>query len=58
MTLSRLKSLFKLIFFSYFCLKISEEDALIVKYLPCTMCIFLRNTGKHDMCSGQKSDIV
>ena len=57
-TLSRLKSLFMLIFFTYLCLKISEENALLVKYLPCTMCIFLRNTGKHDMCSGQKSDIV
>ena len=30
----------------------------IVKYVSCTICIFLRNTGKHDMCSGQKSDIV
>ena len=51
-------SLFMLIFFTGFCLGISEEDALLVKYLSCTMCIFLRNIGKHDMCSGQKSDIV
>ena len=58
MTLYRLKSLFMLILFYIFFLKISEEDALLIKYLPCTMCIFLRNTGKHDMCSGQKSDIV
>ena len=55
-TLSRLISLFMLIFFYRFCLGISEEDALLVKYLSCTMCIFLRNTGKHDMCSGQKLD--
>ena len=41
-----------------FCVGISEEDALLVQYVSCTMCIFLRNTGKHDMCSGQKSDIV
>ena len=45
-------------FVTYFCLKICEEDALLVKYLWCTMCIFLRNTGKHDVCSGQTSDIV
>ena len=57
-TLSRLISLFMLIFFTGFCLGISEEDALLVKYLSCTICIFLRNAGKHDMCSGQKSDIV
>ena len=57
-TLSRLISLFMLIFFTGFCLGISEEDALLVKYLSCTVCIFLRITGKHDMCSGQKSDIV
>ena len=50
--------LFMLIFFTYFCLGISEEDALFVKYLSCTICIFLRNTGSYDMCSGQKSDIV
>ena len=58
MTLSRLISLFMLIFFTGFCLGISEEDALLVKYLSGTICIFLRNIGKHDMCSGQKSDIV
>ena len=40
------------VFFIYFCLEISEDNALLVKYLSCTMCIFLRNTGKHDMCSG------
>ena len=57
-TLYRFISLFMLIFFTGFCLGISEEDALLVKYLSCTICIFLRNTGKHDMCSGQKSDIV
>ena len=52
-TLSRLVCLFMLIlFFLYFCLGISEEDALAVKYLSCRMCIFLGNTGKHDMCSG------
>ena len=37
---------------------IFQEDALLVQYISCTMCILLRNTGKHDMCSGQKSDIV
>ena len=58
MTLSRLTSLFMLKIFTYFCLKISEEDALLVKYLSHIMCIFLRNMGKHGMCSGQKSDIV
>ena len=51
-------SLYVDIFFIGFCLGISEEDALLVKYLSCTMFIFLRNTGKHDMCSGQKLDIV
>ena len=56
--LSRVISLFMLIFFTGFCLEISEEDALLVKYVSCTKCLFLRNTGKHDMCSGQKSDIV
>ena len=56
--LSRVISLFMLIFFTGFCLGISAEDVLLVKYISCTMCIFLRNTGKHDMCSGQKSDIV
>ena len=50
-TLSRLISLFMLIFFTYFCLGISDEDALLVTYLSCTICIFPRNTGKHDMCS-------
>ena len=58
MTLSWLKSLFMLIFCYIFGLKTCEEDALLVKYLPCTMCIFVRNTGKHEMCSGQTSDIV
>ena len=56
--LSRVISLFMLIFFTGFCLGISQEDALLVKCLSCTMCIFLRNTGKHDVCSRQKSDIV
>ena len=56
--LSTVISLFMLIFFMGFCLGISEEDVLLVKYLSCTMCIFLRNTGKHDSCSGQISDIV
>ena len=41
-----------------FCVGIFEEDALLVIYVSCAMCVFLRNTGKHDMCSGQKSDIV
>ena len=53
-TLTRLISLFMLIFFTYFCLGVSEENALLVKYLSHTICIFLRNAGKHDMCSGQK----
>ena len=57
-TFCRLTSLFKLIFFIYFCLGISEEDTLLVKYLSCTICIFLRNTGKYDICSGQNSHIV
>ena len=34
------------------------EDVLLVQYVLCTMFIFVGNTGKHDMCSGQKSDIV
>ena len=51
-TLFRLISLFMLIVFTYFCLGISGEDALLVKYLLCTICIFLRKTEKHDMCSG------
>ena len=46
------------IFVTYFCLIISEEDALLVKYLSCKFCIFLRSTGKHYVCSAQKSDIV
>ena len=56
-TLSRCIFLFML-FFHFFCLGISEEDALLVKYISCKICIFLRSTGKHDMYSGQKSDIV
>ena len=48
-TCCRLISLFMLIFFTYFCLGISEEDAVCVKYLLCMICIFLRNTGKYDM---------
>ena len=39
----------------YFCLEISEEDALLVKY---KFYIFLRSPGKHYMCNAQKSDIV
>ena len=49
--LSRVISLIMLIFFYRFFSGFSEEDALLVKYISCTMCIFLRNTGKHDMCS-------
>ena len=45
-------------FVTCFCLKISEEDALLVKYLSCTMLIFLSNIGMHDICSGETSDIV
>ena len=52
--LSQVISLFMLIFCTDFCLGISAEDALLVQYVSCTMCIFVRNTGKHDMCSGQK----
>ena len=37
---------------------ISVEDAVCVKYLSCTICIFLRHTGKYDMFSGQTSNIV
>ena len=51
-TLSRLIALFMLIFITYFCLGISDEDALLVTYLSCTICIFLRTKGKRDMCSG------
>ena len=51
-TLSHLISLFMLIFFIYFCLSICEKDGLLVKYLSCKICIFLRYIGKHDMCSG------
>ena len=35
----RFISLFMLIFFTYFCLGISEEDALLVKYLSCKICL-------------------
>ena len=45
--LYRLISLFILICFTYFCLGISEEDALLVKYILCKFCILLRSTGKH-----------
>ena len=41
------------IFLHIFCLGISAEDALLVKYISCKFCIFLRSTGKHDMCSAQ-----
>ena len=41
-----------------FCLGISAEDVLFVQYVSCTRCIFLRNIGKHDMCSGQQWDIM
>ena len=44
--------------FIYFCLGISEEDALLVKYISCKFCIFLWSTGKHYMCSTQKLDTV
>ena len=33
-------------------------NALLVTYISCKFCIFLRSTGKHCMCSAQKSDIV
>ena len=33
----------------FFCLWISGEGVLLVQYVSCTMCIFLRYTGKHDM---------
>ena len=41
-----------------FCLGISVEDVLLVQYVSRAMCIFLRNTGKHDRCIGQHSDFV
>ena len=44
-------SLYVDIFLQFLVWGISEEDALLVKYLSCTICIFLRNTGKHDMCN-------
>ena len=43
---------------TYFCLVIFEEDASVVKYMSCKLCIFLSSTGKHYACSAQKSDIV
>ena len=46
------------IFLWHFCLEISEEDALVVTYISCKICILLSSTGKHYMCSAQKSDIV
>ena len=45
-------------FFYIFCLAVSEGDALLVKYISCKFCMFLRSTGKHYICSTQKSDIV
>ena len=33
------------IFFLHFCLGISEEDDLLVKYLSCRMCLFLSVAG-------------
>ena len=41
-----------LIFFLHFCLGISEEEDLLVKYLLCRMCLFVWDIRKHDMCSG------
>ena len=46
------------VFFTYFCLVISEGDALLVTYISCKFYIFLRSTAKHYMCSAKKSDIV
>ena len=47
-------SLFILIFFvTYFCVEISGEDALLVKYIAYKFCIFLMHTGKHYMCNAQ-----
>ena len=45
MACCRLISLFTLIFFIYFCLGTSVEDAVHAKYLLCMICVFLRNTG-------------
>ena len=56
--LSRVISLFMLIFLYSFCLGISVEDVLLVQYVSCTMCIFLRNTGKHDICIGEQSGVM
>ena len=47
-----------IVLFTYFCLGISAEHTLLVKYISCKFCIFLRSTGKHDICSAQKSGIV
>ena len=46
------------VFCNIFCLVICEGDALLVTYISCKFCIFLISTGKHYMCSAQKSDIV
>ena len=46
------------VFVTHFCLVISEGDSLLVTYISYKVCIFLRSTGKHYMCSAQKSDIV
>ena len=46
------------VFVTYFCLVISEGDALLVTYISCKLCVFLSSTGKHYMYSAQKSDIV
>ena len=46
------------LYIDIFYIFLSEEDPLLLKYISCKFCTFLRSTGKHDMCSAQKSDIV
>ena len=39
-------------------LRIFEEDDLLVKYLLCTICLFLWHTRKDHVCNGKQSDTV
>ena len=39
-------------------LRIFEEDDFLLKYLLCTVCLFLWHARKHQVCSGKQSAIV
>ena len=40
------------LFFCIFCVGISVEDDLLVKYFLCRVCLFLWHTSQHHVCSG------